>query len=130
MSWAKKNPQPTEKADLEDPSTDLRDYLFRQHHSHPVHGSRLLHRRMAQHPLLQRLGIFRSDRQLLRSILYRGLLFTHVPLHCTRFTQSKGVLSGNSAQGLALAAELVPKLEVLLRPPRSLAHSAQRSDMV
>lgn len=101
-----------------------------QYYPHFIHGPRLFDRRLAQHLLLQRFRILRGHRQLLRSLLYRCLFLPDVPLHCARSTQSEGLLSRYSTQGLGVAAELVPEVEVLLRTSRGLAQPAQRPDLV
>lgn len=103
--------------------------IVAQYYSHPLDGPRLLRRRMDQYSFLPRRCLFRSDRQLLRSLLYRRFLRPHVPLHRPRSTQPKGLFPRNPTKDMALAAESLSKMEVVWwRTP--LEKPAQWIDMV
>lgn len=101
-----------------------------QYNPNPVDGTYLLRRRVAQHPLLPQFGLFRGHWQLLRSLLHCCLLLPHVPLHRARPAQSKRIFPWNPAQAVAVAVELVSKVEVLLWAPRGVEEPSQRVDMV
>lgn len=62
-----------------------------QYHSHPMDGSYLLSRRMAQHLLLQELRVLQPDRSFLRGVYHFRLLRPALPLYRPGFAFAEGI---------------------------------------
>ena len=88
----------------------------------------LLSCRLAEYLFLQKCGLLRADRQLLRSVHDCRLLRLTLPLRCAGSPQPEGIFSRNHAEAMDLAYTLAS--ERLRRGTRDVEGTPERADMV